>query len=159
MIWDTFDSPIGMMRLCCDEEGLLAVVFAEQKYEDQHIPADAIQGTNPILEQTKLWLSQYFDGMIPDFLPLLKPKGSAFQSQVWDALLQIPYGKTVTYGELAKRLGCKSAQAVGGAVGKNPISVLIPCHRVMGADGKLTGYAGGIEKKEALLKLEKDHLK
>ena len=72
--------------------------------------------------------------------------------------MQIPYGKTCTYGDLAKQLGCKSAQAVGGAVGRNPISILIPCHRVMGADGKLTGYAGGIEKKATLLKLEKDHL-
>ena len=84
----------------------------------------------------------------------MKPQGTAFQRQVWDRLLEIPYGKTVTYGELAKALGCKSAQAVGGAVGRNPISILIPCHRVVGAGGKLTGYAGGIEKKQFLLALE-----
>ena len=84
-----------------------------------------------------------------------KPEGTPFQQKVWKLLLQIPYGKTCSYGELAKHLGCKSAQAVGGAVGRNPISILIPCHRVMGAAGNLTGYAGGVDKKEALLKLEK----
>ena len=155
MIWDFYDSPLGRMRLCCEDGGLRAVVFAGQKYEDMHIPKDALQGTHPVLEETKVWLSQYFDGKIPDFLPPLKLHGSSFQLRVWDALLQIPYGETVTYSELAKRLDCKSAQAIGGAVGRNPISVLIPCHRVVGADGKLTGYAGGVEKKEALLKLEK----
>ena len=106
------------------------------------------------MEQTKVWLSLYFEGKIPDFLPPLNPKGTEFQKQVWEALLQIPYGETNTYGALAKKLGCKSAQAVGGAVGRNPISVLIPCHRVVGAGGKLTGYAGGVEKKEFLLQLE-----
>ena len=83
------------------------------------------------------------------------PAGTPFQLQVWNALLQIPYGQTTTYGELAQKIGCKSAQAVGGAVGRNPLSILIPCHRVMGADGQLTGYAGGIDKKAFLLKLEK----
>ena len=154
MIWDRYDSPLGEMRLYCDEEGLLAVIFDGQKYADRHIPKDAVQGTHPILEETKLWLSQYFEGKIPDFLPPFSLNGSAFQFRVWEALLKIPYGETVTYGELAKQLGCKSAQAVGGAVGRNPISILIPCHRVMGADGKLTGYAGGVERKEALLRIE-----
>ena len=155
MIWDRYDSPLGEMRLCCDEEGLRAVIFEGQKYEDRHIPADTVQGTHPILEETKVWLSQYFDGKIPDFLPAFRLNGSAFQLRVWEALLRIPYGETVTYGELAKRLGCKGAQAVGSAVGRNPISILIPCHRVMGAGGKLTGYAGGVEKKEFLVNLEK----
>lgn len=159
MIWDRYDSPLGEMRLCCDEEGLRAVIFAGQKYADRHIPSDALQGTHPVLEITKVWLSQYFSGETPNFMPPFKLNGSAFQLRVWKALLQIPYGETITYGELAKRLGCKSAQAVGSAVGKNPIPILIPCHRVMGAGSKLTGYAGGLEKKEALLKLEKDHLK
>ena len=154
MIVTTFDSPLGKMRLCSDGNALTAVIFAGQKYEETHNPKDAIIGTHPVLEQTKVWLSLYFDGKIPDFLPPLNPKGTEFQKQVWEALLQIPYGETNTYGALAKKLGCKSAQAVGGAVGRNPISVLIPCHRVVGAGGKLTGYAGGVEKKEFLLQLE-----
>lgn len=154
MICNIFESPLGQIRLCCDGESLTAVVFAGQNHEDFHIPKDAVFGTCPVLEQTKNWLSQYFDGKIPGFLPTLKPAGTAFQKKVWDLLLQIPYGETITYGELAKRLDCRSAQAVGGAVGRNPISILIPCHRVIGADGKLTGYAGGVEKKEHLLNLE-----
>lgn len=159
MIVTTFDSPLGQMHLCSDGNALTSVTFAGQKYEYSHIPKDAVSDTCPVLEQAKLWLTQYFDGKTSDFLPSLKPSGTPFQQQVWALLLKIPYGETVTYGELAKRMGCKSAQAVGGAVGKNPISILIPCHRVVGADGKLTGYAGGISKKEYLLKLEKDHLR
>ena len=158
MIYDIFDSPLGQMRLCCNGTHLTAVTFVGQKYEDKHIPKDAVYGTHPVLEQAKVWLSQYFSGNIPSFLPPMMLNGTSFQKKVWEALLEIPYGETVTYGELARHLGCKSAQAVGGAVGRNPISILIPCHRVVGSDGKLTGYAGGVEKKEALLKLEKDHL-
>ena len=154
MICDTYNSPLGQMRLCCDGENLTAVIFVGQKYEDPHIPKAAEYGSHPILEQTKEWLSKYFDGEIPYFLPPIKPMGTPFQKKVWNLLLQIPYGETITYGELAKRLDCQSAQAVGGAVGRNPISILIPCHRVIGADGTLTGYAGGMEKKKFLLLLE-----
>ena len=155
MIVDTFDSPLGQMRLCCDGTQLIAVTFQGQQYEDRHIPKDAIPGSHPVLEQTKVWLSQYFEGSIPDFLPPMGLAGTDFQKRVWESLIEIPYGETVTYGELANKLGCKSAQAVGSAVGRNPISILIPCHRVVGANGSLTGYAGGIEKKEFLLNLEK----
>ena len=155
MIVTTFHSPLGVINLCSDGTHLTAVTFAGQKYEERHIPSDAVSGICPVLEETKDWLSVYFEGKIPDFLPPLRPEGTPFQKRVWKLLLQIPYGKICTYGDLAKQLGCKSAQAVGGAVGRNPISILIPCHRVMGADGTLTGYAGGIEKKAALLKLEK----
>ena len=154
MMVTTFDSPLGQMRLCSDGRHLTAVTFAGQKHEENHIPKDAVSGTCPVLEQAKDWLTQYFDGKIPNFLPPVKPKGTAFQLGVWKLLLEIPYGETTTYGELARRLGCKSAQAVGGAVGKNPISILIPCHRVVGKGGTLTGYAGGMEKKEILLKIE-----
>ena len=154
MIVDTFHSPLGQMRLCCDGAYLTAVTFIGQNHEENHIPKDVVFGTCPVLEQTKNWLSQYFSGNLPDFLPPMMPNGTPFQRKVWEALLNIPYGQTVTYGELAKRLGCKSAQAVGGAVGRNPISILIPCHRVIGAGGSLTGYAGGVDKKEALLNLE-----
>ena len=155
MIVTTFDSPLGVINLCSDGTHLTAVTFAGQKYEERHIPTDAVPGSCPVLEETKDWLFLYFSGKTPDFLPPLKPEGTPFQQKVWELLLQIPYGKTCTYGDLAKALDCKSAQAVGGAVGKNPISILIPCHRVVGLDGKLTGYAGGLEKKEFLLHLEK----
>ena len=145
MILDTFDSPLGRITLCSDGKHITAAVFAGQKYEALHI-GNAAKGTCPVIEQGKVWLSQYFNGEKPDKLP--------FQQKVWGALLDIPYGKTLAYGDLAKKLGCKSPQAVGGAVGRNPISILIPCHRVVGVDGKLTGYAGGLDKKAALLKLE-----
>lgn len=158
MIVDTFDSPLGQMRLCCDGTYLTAVTFTGQKHEDKHIPKDVEYGSHPVLEQTKEWLSQYFSGIIPVFLPPINLNSTPFQKRVWELLLEIPYGKTITYGELAKTLECKAAQAIGNAVGRNPISILIPCHRIVGAGGKLTGYAGGVEKKEALLKLEKDHL-
>ena len=154
IIVDSYDSPIGKIILGSDGKYLTAVVFEGQKYLDRHIPKNATTGTCSALEDAKLWLAEYFRGNIPKKYPPMKPNGTAFQRQVWDRLLEIPYGKTVTYGELAKALGCKSAQAVGGAVGRNPISILIPCHRVVGAGGKLTGYAGGVEKKQFLLALE-----
>ena len=155
MIVDTFDSPLGQMRLCCDGAYLTAVTFLGQQYEGNHIPQDSVFGTHPILDRTKFWLSQYFNGENPDFLPPIRLEGTDFQKRVWELLLEVPYGQTITYGELARKLGCKSAQAVGGAVGRNPISILVPCHRVVGANGSLIGYAGGMEKKEFLLKLEK----
>ena len=154
MILGFYDSPLGRITLCSDGTYLTAVTFDGQKFEGKHIPADAVPGFCPVLEQTRLWLKAYFAGKNPDFLPPIRLEGTAFQKAVWELLLQIPYGETVTYGQLAKRLGCRSAQAVGGAVGRNPISILIPCHRVVGADGSLTGYAGGVEKKEWLLKIE-----
>lgn len=153
MIYSVFSSPLGEMKLCSDGDHLTAVTFSFQKYEEKYL-GNAIAGNCPVLEEAKDWLCRYFAGEIPTSLPPLKPTGTPFQLRVWEALLEIPYGKTVTYGDLAKRLACKSAQAIGGAVGRNPISILIPCHRVMGADGSLTGYAGGVEKKEALLNLE-----
>jgi len=114
----------------------------------------------PILLEAKRWLDIYFAGKEPNFTPPLHPIGSAFRQSVWEILLQIPYGKTTTYGEIAHKMaektGCSrmSAQAVGGAVGHNEISIIIPCHRVVGTNGSLTGYAGGIDKKMKLLKLE-----
>ena len=154
MIYDTYDSPLGQMRLCCQGDALIAVTFVGQAYEDKHIPKDAMLGTHPVLEQAKVWLTQYFEGKIPDFLPPIRLEGTDFQKRVWELLLEISYGEIMTYGELARKLGWKSAQAIGGAVGRNPISILIPCHRVVGSGGKLTGYAGGVEKKAFLLRLE-----
>lgn len=112
------------------------------------------------MTEAKRWLDVYFSGKMPDFMPPLHPIGSDFRQEVWALLLQIPYGQTTTYGALAARLAAKhgtahlSAQAVGGAVGHNPISLIIPCHRVVGASGSLIGYAGGVERKIQLLKLE-----
>lgn len=155
MIVDTFVSPLGKILLCSDGESLTAVTFEGQKHEEKHIPKDAVFGTCPVLEESKLWLTEYFLGNIPKKYPPMQPQGTDFQKRVWEQLMKIPYGKTVTYGQLAQALGCKSAQAIGGAVGRNPISILIPCHRVVGADGSLTGYAGGVERKAALLSIEK----
>ena len=155
MIYDAYDSPLGEMRLCCDGEYLIAVTFAGQKYADKHIPKDAALGSHPVLELTKAWLFQYFSGNIPDFLPPFRLDGTDFQKQVWTALLQIPYGTTVSYGEVAEMIGRpKAVRAVGQAVGKNPCLIVVPCHRVMGKNGSLTGFSAGLELKRYLLGLE-----
>ncbi len=114
-----------------------------------------------VFKETKLWLDLYFSGNIPDFTPPLSLNGTAFQLEVWNILLGITYGQTISYGDIAKQLVARkkvphmSAQAVGNAVGKNPIPIIVPCHRVIGSDGSLTGYAGGLDKKSFLLSLEK----
>ena len=155
-----YTSPLGGILLAADERGLTGLWFDGQKSFGGHLPAAHTERQTPILAQTKRWLDLYFAGKKPDFLPLLHPDGSAFRQAVWALLLQIPYGQTTTYGALAKQLAAKlgrprmSAQAVGGAVGHNEISILIPCHRVVGTNGSLTGYAGGIDKKEKLLRME-----
>lgn len=157
----TYDSPLGRMLLAADERGLTGVWFDGQKYFAHGLPAERTVQETPVLAQTKRWLEVYFSGKAPDFLPPLHPAGSAFRQAVWELLLKIPYGKTVTYGALAKQLAAgagMSAQAVGGAVGHNAISVIIPCHRVVGTDGSLTGYAGGIDRKIRLLELERADL-
>ena len=105
MIYDVMDTSLGQMRLCCDGDFLTAVVFSGQKYEHNHIPGDAVWGTHPVLEQTRHWLSLYFSGKSPDFLPPMQPEGTPFQKRVWETLLRIPYGKTVTYANLAGQLG------------------------------------------------------
>lgn len=146
------DSALGALLLAADEVGITGIWFVGQKYFPQNL---RLTDPTPPLEEAKRWLALYFSGVEPDFTPALHLTGTAFQLSVWALLQKIPYGQTVTYGALAKRLGCGSAQAVGGAVGRNPVSVIVPCHRVLGADGGLTGYAGGLEKKEALLRLER----
>ena len=155
-----YESQLGGILLAADEIGLTGVWFDGQKYFARELPAERTEMEMPILTETKRWLDVYFSGTEPDFLPPLHPIGSTFRQEVWKLLLQIPYGKTVTYGELARQLAERrgfprmSAQAVGGAVGHNRISILIPCHRVVGTNGSLTGYAGGIDKKVKLLELE-----
>ena len=149
-------SPLGNILLSADEIGLTGLWFEGEKYYADALPREHIERETPILTDTKRWLDVYFTGREPDFTPPLHPAGSPFRQAVWQLLLEIPYGQTTTYGALAKRLGGvhMSAQAVGGAVGHNPISIIVPCHRVIGANGSLTGYAGGLDRKIRLLEIE-----
>ena len=158
MYWKTtYPSPLGEITLVCDETALLHLSLPGQRGFAQ----ECASGDHPILEAATQWLDAYFAGDAPSPAALpLRPEGTEFRRLIWGLLLEIPYGKTVTYGALAKRaaeaLGKPrlSAQAVGQAVGANPIAVIVPCHRVVGADGSLTGYAGGLHYKKALLQLE-----
>ena len=151
------ESPLGQLTLTADNEGLTGLWFVGQKYAPVH-PECTFQPDHMIFQQTELWLEAYFARLSLPPLPPLSPYGTAFQQSVWQQLLKIPYGKTTTYGAIAASLRSAgqtaSPQAVGGAVGRNPIAILIPCHRVIGADGSLTGYAGGLEIKRQLLSLE-----
>lgn len=155
-----YNSPLGGILLAADEIGLTGLWFNGQKYFARSLPAGYTEQNTPALSEAKRWLEVYFTGKEPDFMLPLHIVGSAFRRAVWEILLQIPYGKTTTYGEIARQLTKKqklprmSAQAVGGAVGHNEISIIIPCHRVVGTNGSLTGYAGGIDKKIKLLELE-----
>ena len=156
-----YDSPLGGILLAADEIGLTGLWFDREKYFADNLPAEHTERETPVLAESKRWLDTYFAGSEPDFLPPLHPIGSAFRREVWEILLRISYGQTTTYGAIARELAQKrglarmSAQAVGGAVGHNEISIIIPCHRVVGAGGSLTGYAGGIDKKVRLLELER----
>ena len=156
-----YTSPLGGILLAADEVGLRGLWFDGQKYFARDLPDERTERENPVLSEAKRWLDLYFGEQEPDFLPPLHPVGTPFRQAVWEILLRIPYGKTVTYGEISKQLAEKmgvermSAQAVGGAVGHNKISIIIPCHRVVGSNGSLTGYAGGINRKIKLLELER----
>ena len=153
------NTPLGSVTLAADGEALIGLWFDGQRHYGESLIQPA-EGDAAVFAEARRWLELYFRGEQPGFMPRLAPRGSAFRRTVWDILLTIPRGQTMTYGavaeEAARRLGAArtSARAVGGAVGHNPISLLIPCHRVVGADGRLTGYAGGLERKERLLALE-----
>ena len=153
-------SPIGGITLASDSEALTGLWFDGQKYFPHKLISESTEAELPIFTETVKWLDIYFSGKEPDFTPTISLNTTSFRKAVYDILLTIPYGQTMTYGEiahiLAEQQGVErmSAQAVGSAVGHNPISIIIPCHRVVGADGSLTGYAGGLDKKTALLKLE-----
>lgn len=155
-----YTSPLGGILLAADEVGLRGLWFDGQKYFARDLPDERTERGTPVLSEAKRWLDLYFGGQEPDVLPPLHPVVTPFRQAVWEILLRIPYGKTVTYGEISKQLAEKmglermSAQAVGGAVGHNEISIIIPCHRVVGSNGSLTGYAGGIDRKIKLLGLE-----
>ena len=156
-----YSSPLGDILLAADSAGLTGLWFEGQKYFALNLDKEHEEKEIPLFVQTKRWLDIYFSGKEPDFSVPLHFTGTEFQNEVWELLLAIPYGQTTTYGELARRNAGKrgvkhmSAQAVGGAVGHNNISVIVPCHRVVGTNGSLTGYAGGIDKKVKLLELEK----
>ena len=152
-----YNSPLGGITLTSDGMALTGLYFdGERDFPDL---SPGRKKDLPLFGEVMRWLDLYFDGKEPDFSPALNPTGTAFQMSVWAILRTIAYGETTTYGAIAKRLEKKtgkrmSAQAVGGAVGRNPISIIVPCHRVVGANGSLTGYAGGLDKKEYLLELE-----
>lgn len=162
-----YSSPLGEIRLASDGENLIGLWLKGQKYFCDSVKGEEFQrGELPVFDKISMWLDQYFAKEKPPIgnLPLA-PKGSWFRQEVWRLLCEIPYGETTTYGDIAKRMAVKmnratmSAQAVGGAVSHNPISIIIPCHRVLGAGGKLTGYAGGLDKKIWLLEHEKQLIK
>lgn len=182
MYIDHYISPLGPITMASDGDALTGLWFDGQKYfgsslpsvfckisEDlagqkglqTNMPTSLLSEAPEVFRQTKCWLDQYFRGEKPDFIPSVKFETTPFRRAVWEILLAIPYGQTIAYGEIArilteeKGMGKMSAQAVGGAVGHNPISIIVPCHRVVGSNGSLTGYAGGIERKAALLELEK----
>ena len=179
-----YESPIGGITIASDGENIIGLWFDGQKYFGDTLGADnaeakalgeasiedltslpvfeKTQGANnekvclPVFELTHKWLDLYFSGQIPDFTPHIKLLGSDFRKKVWSILLEIPYGNTMSYGEIAHRISPRmSAQAIGAAVGHNPISLIVPCHRVVGSNGSLTGYAGGLDKKLWLLDLER----
>lgn len=158
-----YNSPIGKMLIASDERNIIGLWFEGQKYYLGSLKEELVLRDNMnVLIKAKKWIDRYFNLEKPDINELpLAPLGGEFRQRVWKILCEIPYGEVCTYGDIAKKiakdLGKKymSAQAVGGAVGHNPISIIIPCHRVIGANGSLTGYAGGLDKKIQLLKLEK----
>ncbi len=156
----TYQSPLGEILLAADEIGLTGLWFDGEKFYADSLDPEHEERNVPVFDVVKKWLDIYFSGHEPDFMPPVHMIGSEFRQQVWKILREIPYGETITYGGLAKRLARErglermSAQAVGGAVGHNEISIIVPCHRVVGSDGSLTGYAGGIDKKKRLLILE-----
>lgn len=158
----TYPSPVGMLTLACDGANLAGLWLEGQKYHGDTVPGKMVEKNDmAIFDATKKWLDQYFAGSRPAISELpLAPIGGTFRQGVWNILCEIPYGEVVTYGEIAKKMAVKmhkesmSSQAVGGAVGHNPISIIIPCHRVVGSNGSLTGYAGGVATKIKLLQLE-----
>ncbi len=164
MIYTNIGSPLGEITAAAEDNALTGLWFAGQKYYPSETDAWVYAPEQPVFIKLRDWLERYFEGEKNITLPDLKPKGTAFQKAIWEILLEIPYGRVTTYGEVAKKLAksrgllSMSAQAVGGAVGHNPISILIPCHRVVGTGGSLTGYAGGLDKKKALLQIEQADL-
>ncbi len=156
-----YDSPLGPITIAADEDAIIGLWFEGQRYFESTLPEITEEKESPLIKDARRWLDIYFSGEEPDFLPPLRYDVTPFRKRVCDIMLSIPYGKTMTYGEIAAEIAAEkgvakmSAQAVGGAAGHNPITLMIPCHRVVGTNGSLTGYAGGIDRKVKLLTLEK----
>jgi len=152
-----YRSPLGGITMASDGHCLAGLWFDGQQHFATTLDEHPQEARLPIFADTVRWLDIYFNGIAPDFMPPLVMNGTPFRMEVWDILRAIPYGQTITYGDIARQIACRrsmgrmSAQAVGGAVGSNPISIIVPCHRVVGAGGRLTGYAGGLERKQWLL--------
>lgn len=144
-----YASPMGQLLLVSDGHALTGLQM------DGPMPANAEKGTCPVLDQAGKWLDDYFAGINGEIGFPLRPQGTAFQQKVWEVVKSVPFGETCAYGDIAREIGCASSQAVGQAVGANPIAIVIPCHRIIGAKGQLTGYAWGVEKKKWLLEHEK----
>ena len=158
---NTYESPLGHILLAGDDEGLTGLWFTEGgRYIAKGLRKDAVPRDTDYFDRTKEWLDIYFTGKDPGFMPKIHLVGSGFRNRVGEIMCEIPFGETVTYGQIARRIAKErglermSAQAVGGAVGHNPICIIVPCHRVVGTNGSLTGYGGGILRKKALLELE-----
>jgi methylated-DNA-[protein]-cysteine S-methyltransferase len=157
----TIDTPLGALTASAEQGALTGLWFIGQKHYPSGIDGWTYKPDYPVFEALRMWLASYFSGA--DWGPELRlaPRGTPFQKAIWDILLRIPFGQTTTYGAIAKEVAAErglssmSAQAIGGAVGHNPISILIPCHRVVGSNRSLTGYAGGLDKKDALLQIER----
>lgn len=158
-----FAAPIGGITLAAEDGALIGLWFDGQRHFGSVLSPGCREGSDPVLDQALVWLEDYFSAGRPGAPPALRLDGTPFQRRVWALLRSIPYGTTVSYGQLARRLsretegGLCSPRAVGTAVGRNPVSLIVPCHRVVGADGRLTGYAGGLEKKRWLLDWERRH--
>ena len=156
IVTSTFVSPLGPMTLAATDAGLAGVWFAGQRHHPD-LASWPVNDRHPVLVAARQQLTDYFAGRRSHFdLPLDINGGTLFQQSVWQALLKIPQGQTTSYGDISRQIGNPTAvRAVGSAVGRNPVSIIVPCHRVLGADGSLTGYAGGLDRKTALLKLER----
>lgn len=156
LVYKDVQSPVGNIRLIASDKGLVAILWEGEDYKRTKLSVPVRQDESPVLLQTEKQLKEYFENKRKVFEIPLDFKGTEFQIKVWEALLKIPYGITKTYGDLARILGdIKAVRAVGGALNKNPVSIIVPCHRIVGASGKLVGFAGGIENKSVLLDLER----
>jgi len=157
-----YESPVGVLTLAAKDDELVGLWIKKQKYFGDTVSEEMVQSDElPLFRKTKLWLDRYFDGLKPALTELpLAPQGSGFRQEVWKALCEIPYGQVATYGAIARKMATlrgiprMASQAVGGAVGHNPISIIIPCHRVVGSNGSLVGYGSGLAAKIKLLELE-----
>ena len=155
LVYKTMDSPVGKLKLVASDKGLVAILWENDKPRRVRLSELVEDLKHPILRETERQLDEYFNGKRKSFSLALDMRGTQFQNDVWEALLSIPFGETRSYGQLAKQLGNpRATRAVGAANGRNPISIIVPCHRVIGSSGKLTGFAGGLDTKAYLLELE-----